>query len=55
MVDVSMDRKVLVELVSGKYDVRSWIAINRQKWAVMNVVLKYSRSLYRDFFKYTMN
>jgi len=41
-----MDRKVLVELVSEKYDVRSWIAINRLKWAVINDILKHSRSLY---------
>jgi len=50
-----VDRNVFLELVSEKYDVRSWIAINRLKRAVMNDILKYSRSLYCEFLKYTLN
>jgi hypothetical protein len=29
--DLNMDRKVLLEIMPEKYDIRSWIAINRLK------------------------
>jgi hypothetical protein len=43
---VGTDRNAVLRLVTEKYDVRSWIAINMLKWAVMNDILKYSCSLY---------